>query len=307
MKISAIFTVALSIALLSNATPFEKRRFGQEHSAFVEPLYQKMRDSAQGTNFAGQVGQLSGEAVNALLAAKPACRQQQVADHLVFFAKKMGADKTIADGKRRQKNLIDIAKKYRTAERNTNQDGKPSFLCGRKPFFKELNGIVQRQDPAATTKPDTPKDAFNLDADFDPLGVLSQIKAASNNGGASDPKDKPKDPKKKPKDPKKKPKDPKDKPKEPKKNPKGKTGNPAADNPLGGSDFQMPFIKKNADGTFSIDGVVRPFKTEAEAHKSQCSMQHNACGWLITVDDKVTLSDCDKQEKACIAGPTVFA
>jgi len=55
MKISAILTVALSMALLSNAAPLEKRRFGQEHSAFVEPLYQKMRDSAQGTNFARQV------------------------------------------------------------------------------------------------------------------------------------------------------------------------------------------------------------------------------------------------------------
>ncbi|CAG8571498.1 789_t:CDS:1 [Paraglomus occultum] len=300
------------MALLSNAAPLEKRRFGQEHSAFVEPLYQKMRDSAQGTNFAGQVGQLSGEAVNALLAAKPACRQQQVADHLVFFAKQMAADTTIADGTKRQNDLIDIAQKYRTAERNTNQDGKPSFLCGRKPFFKELNGFVQSQDPAATTKPDTPTDAFNLDVDFDPLGVLAQIKAASNNGGASDPKDKPKDPKKKPKDPKKKPKDPKKKPKDPKDKPKdpqdtttGSTGNPAADNPLGG--IQMPFIKKNADGTFGVNAFT--FQNEAAAHDRQCAIQHNKCADGFNLDknpDIPSVGACDTQQTACNAGPSVF-
>ncbi|CAG8462672.1 5516_t:CDS:2 [Paraglomus brasilianum] len=172
MKISVIFIVVVGLVLFSSATPLEKRRFGQEHSKFVEPLYQKMRDSAVNTNYGARIGNLSGEAVNALLAAKPACRQQLVADHLIFFAKTMGADKSIPDGKKKEKFLIEVAKKYRTAERNTNEVGKPSFLCARKPFFKELNGIVQKQDPDAKTKPKTPTDAFNLDEHYDPLGKL---------------------------------------------------------------------------------------------------------------------------------------
>jgi len=255
MKIPTIFTVALAMALLSNAAPLEKRRFGQEHSAFVEPLYQKMRDAAQGTNFAGPVGQLSGEAVNALLAAKPACRQQVVADHLVFFAKKMGADKSIPDGKKKERFLISVAQKYRTAERNTNETGKPSFLCGRKPFFKELNGIVQKQDPdTKKKKPKTPKDSFNLDEKYDPLGVLAEIKAASNNKGKKPPKPSKKSKKKKPK------------------KPKGKTGNRAADNPLGG--IQMPFIKKKVNGTFKVKKFT--FNDLGAAHNRQCAIQHNA-------------------------------
>ncbi|CAG8571479.1 788_t:CDS:1 [Paraglomus occultum] len=285
MKIFVMLTVMIGLALLSSATPLEKRRFGQEHSKFVEPLYQKMRDSAVNTEYSARIGNLSGEAVNALLAAKPACRQQLVADHLIFFAKKMGADKSIPDGKKKEKILISVARKYRTAERNTNQDGKPSFLCGRKPFFKELNGIVQSQDPAATTKPGTPKDAFNLDEDYDPLGVLADIKAASNNKG-----------KKSSKNPKKK------KPKKP----KCKTGNRAADNPLGG--VQMPFIKKKSNGTFKVKKII--FNDLDVAHNRQCAIQHNACADSFNRDKNPKIPNvcaCDKQQVVCNNGPPVFA
>jgi hypothetical protein len=320
MKIPTILALTLALATYSNAAPFSKRRFGQEHSSFVEPLYQKMRDAAAGTDFASPVGQMSGEAVNALLAAKPACRQQNVADTLVFFAKKMGADTTITDGKQKEKDLIDIAKQYRTAERNTNQDGKPSLLCGKDPLFSELNGIEQEQDPQATTKPDKPTDATNLDNNFDPVGVLAEMNQLANNGGppkTTDPEDDPKETNPPKTDPKDDPKetnppktDPKDDPKEtnpPKTDPKDPTTgtNEAETNPLGG--VKMPKIIQ-ANGEIRVNQFK--FNDLASAHDRQCAIQNNLCANSFNLDKNPEIESvaaCNQQQQTCNAGPPVIA
>ena len=137
-------------------------------------------------------------------------------------------------------------------------------------------------------KPKTPKDSFNLDEKYDPLGVLAEIKAASNNKGKKPPKPSKKSKKKKAK------------------KPKGKTGNRAADNPLGG--IQMPFIKKKVNGTFKVKKFT--FNDLGAAHNRQCAIQHNACADSFNRDKNPKIPNvgaCDKQQVVCNDDPAVFA
>lgn len=92
MKFLPIISVALSLLSIANAAPldFTKRRFGQEHTPEADATYQAMKDIAAGTTFEASLGNLSGDAVNALLARADKCAQQDVADRCVDIAKIMG-------------------------------------------------------------------------------------------------------------------------------------------------------------------------------------------------------------------------
>ncbi|CAB4395299.1 unnamed protein product [Rhizophagus irregularis] len=173
MKLNLVLSVFFSFALIPQAFPmalnFDKRRFAQEHTAKAEATYTAVRNISLGTGKEQQAGDLSGAMVRALLAKAPTCDQQDRADEIIDLAIEIGGDK--------KEKLIKVAKTYRQLERNTPKAGQPSELCKKKPRHKELDGLVQAQDPTGKGK------------DPDPTHP------------------KPKDPKK-PKDPEK-PKDPK--------------------------------------------------------------------------------------------------
>ncbi|OAV95979.1 hypothetical protein PTTG_26482 [Puccinia triticina 1-1 BBBD Race 1] len=104
-------------------------------------------------NCPGQVcGNLGGGSITPLLALKPPCDQQDYADKVIDAA----LDKTngITDQSVRDQ-LIKVAKLYRVAERNTKplyyplQVGRYSLYCDKAPKHKELDGLVQKQDPTA--------------------------------------------------------------------------------------------------------------------------------------------------------------
>ncbi|PKY41533.1 hypothetical protein RhiirA4_339302 [Rhizophagus irregularis] len=87
--------------------------------------------------------------VRALLAKAPTCDQQDRADEIIDLAIEIGGDK--------KEKLIKVAKTYRQLERNTPKAGQPSELCKKKPRHKELDGLVQAQDPTGKGKdPDPP-------------------------------------------------------------------------------------------------------------------------------------------------------
>ncbi|OAV96778.1 hypothetical protein PTTG_03568 [Puccinia triticina 1-1 BBBD Race 1] len=101
----------------------------------------------------GQIcGNLGGGSITPLLALKPPCDQQDYADKVIDAA----LDKTngITDQSVRDR-LIQVAKLYRVAERNTKplyyplQVGRYSLYCDKAPRHKELDGLVQKQDPTA--------------------------------------------------------------------------------------------------------------------------------------------------------------
>lgn len=96
----------------------------------------------------GQVcGNLAGQAITPLLAAQPECSQQDMADAIIDAAQQFD-DATKA-------NMIELAKEYRQAEKNTPPDfstnpptNRNSVFCQKAPKHAELNGLVQAQDPA---------------------------------------------------------------------------------------------------------------------------------------------------------------
>ncbi|KAJ3494189.1 hypothetical protein NMY22_g20108 [Coprinellus aureogranulatus] len=79
------------------------RRFGQEQPAVLE----KLRAACDGA----VCGTLAGKAVTPLLAAQPECSQQDLADEIIDASKQFDAAT--------QANMIEIAKEYRQAEKNT--------------------------------------------------------------------------------------------------------------------------------------------------------------------------------------------
>ncbi|CAI2181939.1 4679_t:CDS:2 [Funneliformis geosporum] len=139
MKLSPLIVAFLTIAAFSDAAPLDKRRFFQEHTPAAEATFRGMRALAVGTPFGERLGDLSGLAVDNLLAKAPACGQQIVADEVVDIAKKIG-------GKKKDQ-LIKVAIAYRKLERNTPLKGQPSNFCDKRPRNKELLGVVQAQDP----------------------------------------------------------------------------------------------------------------------------------------------------------------
>ncbi|GBC01560.1 hypothetical protein RclHR1_04230005 [Rhizophagus clarus] len=142
-----MFFFLLSLTIVHQAVPvavrLSRRRFGQEHTPQADTTYQAVKDIAKGTNKEEQAGNLSGAMVRALLAKATTCDQQDRADEIIDLAISLGGE--------RKKKLIKVAKKYRQLERNTPKAGQPSALCHKPPRHKELDGLVQAQDP--TGKP----------------------------------------------------------------------------------------------------------------------------------------------------------
>ncbi|TFK75227.1 hypothetical protein BDN72DRAFT_564468 [Pluteus cervinus] len=115
------------------------RRFGQEQPAVL----QKLRDACPGE----VCGNLAGQAVTPLLAAQPECSQQDLADAIVDASRQFD--------NATQANMIQIAKEYRQAEKNTPPDFstnppalRNSVFCQKAPKNQDLDGLVQAQDPA---------------------------------------------------------------------------------------------------------------------------------------------------------------
>lgn len=121
-------------------------RFNQQN--LQDGVLANMRALAPPGDKGAFVGDTTGAYVRSLLAAAPACDQQDVCDNFVDMANIIGkeGDKTT------QKNMIKIAKQLRKAERNTPNDGQPSALCNRAPRNKELKGLTQAQDPSPNPK-----------------------------------------------------------------------------------------------------------------------------------------------------------
>lgn len=145
------------------------RRFGQEQPAVLA----KLRDACPGD----VCGTLAGQAVTPLLAAQPECSQQDLADAIIDASRQFDAAT--------QANMIEIAKEYRQAEKNTPPDFttnpptlRNSVFCQKAPKNAELNGLVQAQDPA------NDPDIF-----FDPALKASVIRGTQANtepfGGAA--------------------------------------------------------------------------------------------------------------------------
>ncbi|CAL1716113.1 unnamed protein product [Somion occarium] len=115
------------------------RRFAQEHPAVID----KLSAACSG----GICATLAGQAITPLLAAQPECSQQDMADTIIDTAQQFD-DTTKAL-------MIELAKEYRQAEKNTPPDfttnpptNRNSVFCQKAPKNAELNGLVQAQDPA---------------------------------------------------------------------------------------------------------------------------------------------------------------
>ncbi|KAI9146429.1 hypothetical protein BKA69DRAFT_1171554 [Paraphysoderma sedebokerense] len=146
MKFVSVILFAL---LAASDAALYKRRFGNENSPQAQAVFQKIRNSCQGTQqFPGQCDTLAGQSISSLLAAADKCAQQDMADQMVDLAKKLDNGKT-AD-------LIQAAQEFRALERNSNPFINPTgctALCDRAPRNSELNGIVQGQDPNCPQQP----------------------------------------------------------------------------------------------------------------------------------------------------------
>lgn len=266
---------------------FEKRRFGQEHTPKADATFQAMKDISVGTGFEAQLGDLSGAAVRALLAKAGACDQQDVADQCVDFAHQIGQKFASSNGPQKEKDLIKVCQTYRTLERNTPNAGQPSELCNKPPKNKELNGLVQAQDPgtATTTTTKTPC----------PTG---DKKPKNPNPTTTTPCPK-----------KKKVPTTTHCPNKPTTPPatNKKVNNVAFTNPVGGA--QMPLITKLAAGSganFEVNGDK--FQNIGAAHNRQCDVQHNLCfNKFNGGDHSFSGADCDNQNNVCKSGDPVFS
>ncbi|CAE6396823.1 unnamed protein product [Rhizoctonia solani] len=123
------------------------RRFGQEQN----PAISELSSACQGN----VCGVLAGKAVGTLLAASPECAQQDLADDIIDAARTQDAAT--------QTKMIDIAKRFRQAEKNTPPDfttnpptNRNSVFCQTPPRNAELAGLNQAQDPA-----NNPNDFFD--------------------------------------------------------------------------------------------------------------------------------------------------
>src|ERR1051325_11056035 len=93
MKFTIIYAVFLSLFAINQATPLDKRRFGQEHTPKADATYQAVKDIAHGTDKEEQAGNLSGAMVRALLAKAPVCDQQDRADEVIDLGYSLGGKK----------------------------------------------------------------------------------------------------------------------------------------------------------------------------------------------------------------------
>lgn len=139
MKFTSFIIAFAAVAAVTDG------RFTQEHTPAAEATFRGMRAVAVGTPFGEKLGDLSGLAVDNLLAGAPACGQQNVADEAINIANR------IKNGSKRAQ-LIKIAIAYRKLERNTPLLGQPSNFCDKRPKNKELFGVFQAQDPTKVKK-----------------------------------------------------------------------------------------------------------------------------------------------------------
>ncbi|CAE6354100.1 unnamed protein product [Rhizoctonia solani] len=116
------------------------RRFGQEQNPAIAELSSACNGAICGV--------LAGKAVGTLLAASPECAQQDLADDVIDAAREQ-------DATTQAKKMIDIAKRFRQAEKNTPPDfttnpptNRNSVFCQTPPRNAELVGLNQAQDPA---------------------------------------------------------------------------------------------------------------------------------------------------------------
>ncbi|KAG8691408.1 hypothetical protein FRC11_004274 [Ceratobasidium sp. 423] len=157
------------------------RRFGQEQNPAIAELSSACNGAVCGV--------LAGKAVGTLLAASPECAQQDLADDIIDAARQQDATT--------QAKMIDIAKRFRQAEKNTPPDfttnpptNRNSVFCQTPPRNAELAGLNQAQDPA-----NNPDDFFDpackctvkkgSQANTSPLtgNAASGGKAENNKGG----------------------------------------------------------------------------------------------------------------------------
>ncbi|CAG8618934.1 26148_t:CDS:2 [Racocetra persica] len=146
MKFSIFIWVVLAFALTINGSlvNLKRRRFGQEHSSKAEGFYNCVNEQAQGTGLEADAGALVNITVFALLAKAGPCDQQDAADKCIDLADRI---EVALQNKTRRDVLTECCKKYRQLERNTNGVGVQSPNCTRPPRHKELEGLVQAQDP----------------------------------------------------------------------------------------------------------------------------------------------------------------
>ena len=132
MKTSTAVTAAIALLL-----PFASCRFGQENPAVLNEI--RNAGAGLGGADAGRLSTFAGQAIGTLLGGSPECDQQNLADDLIDFAKS-----------RNLNGLIDVARRFRQAERNVNPfaNRNPcSRFCQQQPRNAELRGLVQAQDP----------------------------------------------------------------------------------------------------------------------------------------------------------------
>lgn len=130
------------LSVLSLLFTYTLARFGAQEQ-FYPPIAARITALCPlSTDNEGICPTLRGEAIVPVLANAGACDQQRHADLFVDFAK------TFFPGNQTNELLfIQIAKDYRTMERNTNEDGKCSPICLEIPRNTELLGLLQAQDP----------------------------------------------------------------------------------------------------------------------------------------------------------------
>jgi hypothetical protein len=149
-KTASLFVLAASAVLPAlgrerwaerdgHAVLLHPRRFGQENPAVISKL---------SAACSGQVcGVLAGSAISTLLAASPECAQQDKADEIINASRQFDAAT--------QALMIQLAIEFRQTEKNTPPDftvnppkARNSVFCQKAPQNKELDGLVQAQDPA---------------------------------------------------------------------------------------------------------------------------------------------------------------
>ncbi|POW16531.1 hypothetical protein PSTT_01330, partial [Puccinia striiformis] len=148
------------IFLLAFLQSFEARQIWANDPAFPSHRLQRRRFSQESIpaplfnidGCPGQVcGNLGGGSITPLLAMKPPCDQQDYADKVIDAALDKTNGITSEDVR---KKLIEVAIKYRLAERNSKPQywpvvvGRGSLYCQKAPRHPQLKGLVQKQDPA---------------------------------------------------------------------------------------------------------------------------------------------------------------
>ncbi|CAE6442601.1 unnamed protein product, partial [Rhizoctonia solani] len=115
------------------------RRFGQEQNPTISELSSACNGAVCGV--------LAGKAVGTLLAGSPECAQQDLADDIIDAAREQDAAT--------QAKMIDIAKRFRQAEKNTPPDFTTNPPTNRNSVFCQTPPPEKNTPPDFTTNPPT--------------------------------------------------------------------------------------------------------------------------------------------------------